>query len=322
MKVNSQELIQSYVLTTAKYDFSVYEKRILYRLVEIAQMDLKGKKLNKSYTISETLFKDKIITMPINAFLSGEKDKNYARAKKGLVDLESKWLEYEDSKIWTKLRIIQKPVIHKYSDTVEFEVQPMIWKAILNFAKGFSKFELKTAMEFDSVYAMRFYELFSNNKRPITFSIEQLKERFKIEHKYNRPSDFIKRVILSAKKELDNKSPFSFEYAIIKTGRKITAIKFFPFEISKNKNEEIEQKRLELQNSSSWELPREIVNYLKDYGFEEKGIRSNINLFKTAYKEFDLLGFLAKLKPIIETVENKQGYAINSIKNYLKSKEG
>ena len=34
MKINNKELIQSYILTTAKYDYSVYEKRILYRIVE------------------------------------------------------------------------------------------------------------------------------------------------------------------------------------------------------------------------------------------------------------------------------------------------
>ena len=29
--------IQSYIFTTAKYDFNAYEKRIMYRLVEFAQ---------------------------------------------------------------------------------------------------------------------------------------------------------------------------------------------------------------------------------------------------------------------------------------------
>lgn len=37
IKKNNKDVFQSYVLTTAKYDFSVYEKRIMYRLVEMAQ---------------------------------------------------------------------------------------------------------------------------------------------------------------------------------------------------------------------------------------------------------------------------------------------
>ena len=32
MKINNKEVLQSYILTTAKYDYSVYEKRILYKI--------------------------------------------------------------------------------------------------------------------------------------------------------------------------------------------------------------------------------------------------------------------------------------------------
>lgn len=37
MAIVNKDLIQSYIMTTAKYDFNVYEKRIIYRLVEMAQ---------------------------------------------------------------------------------------------------------------------------------------------------------------------------------------------------------------------------------------------------------------------------------------------
>jgi len=30
--INNKDLIQSYIITTAKYDFSVPEKRIIYRI--------------------------------------------------------------------------------------------------------------------------------------------------------------------------------------------------------------------------------------------------------------------------------------------------
>ncbi|MCS2911952.1 hypothetical protein NXX21_25100 [Bacteroides thetaiotaomicron] len=43
--VVNKDQIQSYIMTTAKYDFSVYEKRILYRIVEMAQGELQGVKV-------------------------------------------------------------------------------------------------------------------------------------------------------------------------------------------------------------------------------------------------------------------------------------
>ena len=42
MAIVNKDLIQSYIMTTAKYDFNVYEKRIIYRLVEMAQGELQG----------------------------------------------------------------------------------------------------------------------------------------------------------------------------------------------------------------------------------------------------------------------------------------
>lgn len=52
-KKTNKDLIQSYILTTAEYDFSVQEKRILYRIVELNQHLIEGKKLNKSYNIEQ-----------------------------------------------------------------------------------------------------------------------------------------------------------------------------------------------------------------------------------------------------------------------------
>jgi len=321
MKISSQELVQSYILTTAKYDFSVYEKRILYRLVELAQSDMNGKKLNRNYAIGENLFKDKIITMPLTSFMK-ENEQNHSRIKKALTDLRNKTLEYDDGDNWRLIGIIEKPEFKKSSGTVKFEVQPMIWKALLNFTKGFSKYELKTAMEFDSVYAMRFYELFSNNLQPLTFTIEELKERFGIENKYkNKPTNFIKKVVLKAKIELDKKAPYSFEFTPLKTGRKLTAIKFIPYKIPENVDIALEKKKLELKTSSAWVLPHQIRRYLiEKCGFNEKGIRTNIELLKRGYESFDLISWLAELHPKASLANNPPGYVIGALKKYLEQK--
>jgi len=321
MLINNKDVIQSYILTTARYDFSVYEKRIMYRLVEMAQSDMEGKRLNKDYVINKTLFDDRIVTMPISAFLNGEKDKNYSRVKKALDDLESKVIYYEDDRIWKKLRIIQKPKVEKYQSTVTFEVQPEIWYAILKFSKGFRKFELVTAMQFESIYSMRFYELFSGQKTPITYSIENLKLMFGIEDKYkNRPADFIKRVVIIAKKELDKVSPYSFEYTLIKEGRKIVAIKFFPYLIPENRDEALETKQLKKQVSPNWTLDKMIIDYLKqNYYFDSKEINNNLDLFKKAQNKLDLMLFLSEMRAKCDNKANPKGYLINAIKKQLKS---
>lgn len=78
------------------------------------------------------------------------------------------------------MRIVQSPKLDKYNSFIEFRLDKKIYEAFLNFSKGYRKYELTTAMQFESVYAMRFYELLSGQKKPLTYSIDTLKEMFSI----------------------------------------------------------------------------------------------------------------------------------------------
>lgn len=318
MKITNKDVIQSYLLTSARYDFDVYEKRILYRLVELCQPQIEGQKLNHRFSINEDLWGNRDIKVPISYLLKDEHDKHHARIKNALNRLNEKRFEYEDDKIWKPIRLIEMPVIQKYDEFVEFKIHPEIYQAILNFSKGFRKFELVTAMSFESTYAMRFYELFSEKKSPITYSIEKLKIMFKIEGKYKLSADFFRRVIDPAKRELDKNSPYSFEYKPIKEGRKITSVKFYPVYIPENRDNEIEERQLKKQISPSWELDRMVINYLKEnYIFDTKEIINNMELFTKAQNKFDLMLFLSEMRDKCKNKANPKGYLINATKKEL-----
>lgn len=47
IRITNKDVIQSYLMTVSKYNFSVYEKRIVYRLVEAMQCEIEG----KNYTL-------------------------------------------------------------------------------------------------------------------------------------------------------------------------------------------------------------------------------------------------------------------------------
>lgn len=318
MKITNKDVIQSYLLTAARYDFDVYEKRILFRLVEMCQSQLKGQKLNHKFSINLDLWGNRDVKMPISAFLKNEEDKNHSRVKQALRRLNDKRFEYEDDKVWKPIRLIEMPRINKYGECVEFKIHLEIFETILNFSKGFRRYELKTVMQFESVYAMRFYELFSEKKTPITYSIENLKIMFKLEGKYKQVNDFMKRVVIPAKEELDKRSPYSFEYTPEKTGRKITHIKFYPVYVPENRDSEIEEKKLKKQVSPYWDISPMTIQYLKqNYLFESKEISSNIDLFKIAEKKLDLILFLSDIKAAAQEKTNPKGYAINAIKKQL-----
>lgn len=321
MKINNKDVIQSYLVTAARYDFDVYEKRILYRLVELCQPQLKGQQLNDRFSINPDLWGNRDVKVPISMLLNDEADKNHARIKNALIRLNEKKFEYEDDKIWKPIRLIEMPEINKYSEFVEFKIHYEIFEAILNFSKGHRKFELVTAMKFKSTYAMRFYELFSEKKEPIAYSIEHLKIMFKIEDKYKKINDFLRYVIEPAQRELNEHSPYSFEYKPQKTGRKITSIKFYPVYIPENRDMNLEEQKLKRQVSPSWKLDKMIIDYLRqNYLFEVKEISCNIELFSIAEQKLDLMLFLSQMKPICEEKSNPKGYLIGAIKKKLKTK--
>ncbi len=322
MKLKNKELIQSYLVTTAKYDFSVYEKRILYRVIEAIQFELQGKKLNDTFII-DGLYGDKTVKIPISSFLVNEEDHNHTRIKKALTDLRNKTIEIDDKREWRLFGIIDKPVIKKYDSTVEFIIDRDIYAALLNFAKGFRKYDLKVAYEFESVYSMRFYELISEQKNKQRYPIEWLKERFKIQNKYtNRPSEFIRYVIEFAKKELDKKSPYSFDYELIYDCRKIVAIDLYPKHIVKNEDPEFERAKLIKKTSPQWVINNYIINALKEkFGFTKSEIEKNLILFESAQELMDdfLLFITTKHGKSAHLEPNKaKGWFINAVKGELK----
>jgi len=325
MKINNKEVLQSYILTTAKYDYSVYEKRILYRIIEQLQSLIEGKQLNKYYSIKEIphddikLFK---FTFPFSAFKKNEEDKNHAQIKKALISLEKKGFEYEDDEIWETINILYLPKVFKNKEYIGFTLREEIVQAFLNFSKGYKKYELKTAMQFESVYSMRFYELFSSQKKPINYTIETLKEMFGLIGKYeNRPAGFIEKVIEPAKKELDKCSPYTFHYETIKTGRKITSIHFVPVYQPQFEDEEIKKQKINKKLSNRWFIPKNIEDYLiYNFEFTSKELNNNLNLFENLYNnlsEEDLLDFLSELREPSSYAGNQKGFVVGALKKRM-----
>lgn len=318
--VSNKDILQSYIITSAKYDFSVYEKRILYRQIEIEQELLNGQKIRPGVKIDTNLWRDRKYTMPIQMFLNGEDDKNHARIKKAFKALMSKIIEYEDENEIVGFPLIMNFKVDKKGETVTWQCYSMMVDAIVNFAKGFRKYELKTAIEFNSVYAMRFYELMSGQQCPLTFTIDHLKAMFKLEEKYSLVAMFIKKVIDVAKKELDKKSPYSFEYKINKQGKKFHSITFYPTFKEEFRDEILAQQELQRQISIHWDLDRATINYLKEiFLFDEKEIRQHMELFKDANNSFDLILFLSNKKTYILKAKNPKGYLISTLRKELKN---
>ena len=119
----SREVVQSYIATTAMYDFNVYEKRVLYNLVKLAQSQIEGVKLaDNLYKIEHGLEDFLRIELPMADFLTDSEDKNHSRVKTALKSLHQKTFYYKDDEVWECMSIIANPQIKQHSSRVSFIV--------------------------------------------------------------------------------------------------------------------------------------------------------------------------------------------------------
>ena len=311
----NKNIIQSYLITTAKYDFTADEKRVLSNLINVLQPLLEGKILKGK--IQQDLFQDYCLELPTNTFL-GENDRtNHTRIKKALDLLEEKKLYQEDENSWRKIRLIESPRYIKRG-VVQFRLAKELVEVFLNFDKGYSKYELETSLKLKSVYSMRLYELISGQKQPLTYKISYLKEIWGATQKaYERNYNFIKRVIIPAQEELNEKANWTFAYTPIKEGKRFTKIMFTPVHNPKNEDLSVEENELIRQISISRLIESNLKNYLiHTCGFSIQEIKNNVPTLKK-FSELYSAQTEGKIREIWARARDKRNpksYLIGSIK--------
>ena len=317
-----RQVVQSYIATTAMYDFNVYEKRVMYNLVKLAQSQIEGVIISDNlHKICHDLKGYVHITLPLSDFLADEEDKNHRRIKEALKSLQRKTFEYLDNDVWECISIIALPKIALHSRQVSFIVDSRVWDVLLDFSRGFSRYDIEVAFRLESCYSMRFYELMACQKEPLTYSIDALRRIFKLEDKYTYTKDFIRRVVEASKLELDQKSPVSFTYSPIKEGKKITQLIFFPVKLSLAETEDDEHRRIIRKYGTSAVLTADERRFLEEIGFTESGINNNISLFMECQKNLDFIYELALIKGKSRTKKNPCGWAIRTLTGKLADKK-
>ena len=329
----TKEIVESYIFSTVRHDFGIYAERLLLRLVELAQCEINGLDFKGGTDLGKVMvgqWGHMEITIPVKDILSGEDDTNYTKAKQSVRQLMGKFLEYEDEEVYKATQILNEVDMDKVAGKMVIQVNRNIWNAMLDFSKGFRKYELETATKLRGKYSLRIYKLVSSQSQPITYLIEDLRKMWGLTDKYKKVDDFVKNTIVAAKEELDRVSPYSFEYVLnsaktaeVNKGRKgrpaITSVTFFPVHRLNNESTDAVRKSVD----PSMMIDKLVSDILRNkLGFDWAGIKANISLFDIAQKEFDLFAFLSQITPKALRAVNPQGYVINAIKKHLSENHG
>lgn len=315
---NNHLVTQSYILSTAKYSFSIFEKRILTTIVAELQSLLEGKELkgklerdpkgNLEYTIRLTKF------MP-------DGETNYKHYREAFRSLRTREIIYKDEKGGEKITGILKSIYLYTKGPIKIEIDKVLAEVFLDFSRGYSRYNLGVSLGLKSVKSVRMYELMSNQKRSLTYSIEKVREIFGAweQKSYANTNNFIKRCIGQAKTELDTSTEanWTFDYEPIRHGRKITAITFTPIHRPENEPVEVQRSEALRKVNLSWFVPVEVRNILlKEYGFSQREIKNNlktIEAFCTLYNT-EAKSKIAEIWARAQDKKKPKAYLIGAIK--------
>jgi plasmid replication initiation protein len=209
--VKSNEVIQ------ASYKLSLNEQRII--LAAIAKIDSMKELSNKDgVTIRVDEIKDLLVSSDMNI-------KGYYQTLKLATDKlyeRSILLDGEGS----KRRWIYEVKYNKHHGDITLFFSPTIIPYLSELKGNFTKYKLEHISQFSSVHSIRIYELlcrwsFIGEKE---IEIDELKHLLGLEDKYDRPSNFVNRVLVKAVDEINQYSNMRIKFGLRKTGKRITHI--------------------------------------------------------------------------------------------------
>lgn len=348
--VKSKEVIESYIFSTSRRKLSIYSERLLMRIVEKAQKQVAGLNFRDGTDIGQVSIGplgEAHLEIPIRDLL-GPGNTNYNQAKQAIVELMHSPYFVERPKMKGGRPVLTPSgeqefefIGHQILNDCSVNLKPGVacvvvnsntWQAVLDFSKGFRRFDLNAALSLSKSCSSRMFRLVSNQTAPITYTIDTLRQMWGLEGRYAKTSDFIRRTIDEAKAELDEKAPWTFEYTVNynlsdesnvgRRGKKaITSVTFFPVRRMKNMST---SSVLGLVGSPLQVLGRELYDLLLGkFEFTVQGIKNNLLLFVTAGKVgMDTVDFLYSIAQNALRASNVPGYVVASLERHLRETYG
>ncbi len=154
---------------------------------------------------------------------------------------------------------------------IEMSCHPEMTPFLLELKSKFTAISLSDLMKFNSIYAVRVYELLKQYETIGERIIEltSMRKMLGIENKLKQYKEFKETVLLMAQREINVKSDIEIKFEEIKTGRKITKIKFI---IKKNLRNQI----TEDVESVEIKRPPPVFFTLEEFGISKKIIHGII----------------------------------------------
>ncbi|WP_275373598.1 replication initiation protein [Clostridium tertium] len=209
----------NYFIMNSSYDLSLEEQKIILTLASMVQP-------------SDEDFKPyQFRIVDFMKLLGVENQSKYTEIPKITKELMKKVFEIVEGKKVIQIAWLSSATYEKGTGMVELEFSPKLKPYMLKLNTMFTQYKLVNILSMKSKYSPRIYEILKCNEFKkqgyVEIEINELRKLLKADNIYPLYADFKRKVIIQTQNELKKISDISFDFEEIKTGRKVTSLKFY-----------------------------------------------------------------------------------------------
>lgn len=310
-------VVQSYLVTVMRGDFSLYEVRVFMKIVELANTALKKGRATSAFgSLVSFDGRSCLVSIPLKTIMT-EGSCDYTKVRKAVQTLMQKQftLNFPEEKKWRCTTLLNDVEIAQGDGMLKFVSPAWLLQYIVNFIDGhFSMYNLQAALKLPTAYAVRMYWLTCGMSEPIEYPVKMLRSMLGADNKYPKTKDFIKRCVESAREFIERAGLNGFRYVKVMEKNRIKALRLIPVKREEEKPEQLTARA----TLGAW-CPPQMKMYLQTQaGFDKDGLNRN----KATLFEFSKIpDWPQKLTRIVERQRKGrkgQGYVIKALKSEIK----
>lgn len=306
---------QSVISTWWRGKLGIYETRILLKCIDHCQTILPQHITPTSYTPAADF--DLSLYFQLGELTSSH---NHDKARHAIINLMKLVVEHYDerSHTWTASPLFTEAQCETGSGAVKIKMRYWVASEIVDFKRGWVTYAPDQIIRIKRVTTARLYALTCAQTEVLTYRVETLRRILfgSYSNEYAaKPSDFCRKILITAAHELAALGLNGFEVALIKTDNRKTA----PITHVKLTPVKREEKAEELRTIADFGRQEILIrNYLAtQFNFRPAELRGNA---ATITQFSHLPDCLAKFQRIVERARRKRvghGYIINSLKREI-----
>ena len=299
----------NYFIMNCNYDLSLEEQKIILTLASMVQPnDEEFKPYN--FKIADFI-----------KLLGVETQTKYTEIPRITKNLMKKVFEIQEGNKIIQTAWVSGVIYEKGTGMVTLKFNPDLKPYMLQLKEKFTQYQLANILSMKSKYSPRIYEILKCNKFKkqgyIEIEVEELRKILKAEKIYPRYNDFKRKIIQQTQKELKQKTDISFDYEELKTGRKVTSIKFLikAKEYNKAKKEiAVTLDNTSIENEIHKNDEKNYINKVKSILREKITSLQAKQIYDAAGGDIDLIKEMYKMSEFNrEPIKNIVGWLIKAV---------